>query len=147
MKKTLLLFVLFYSIFGYSQKGMLDSIQIKSSEVPQEFKSLNELKCQSIQSKMLYDKPEMYGFILGNVVDKKYQTYEYEGNEGSILFLEFDKDVEDSKAFIEGLLWGGKKPSKAHPEKILIKDKLMIILSFPYKSKIGETLTEIISKK
>ena len=147
MKKILFLFLLFYSIIGYCQDVKFDSILINPNELPSEFKTTKELECQSIQAKLFYNSPEIYNFILGKLTNKQFQTFEYEGNSGSILYFEFDKESKESKGFIEGLLWGGKKPTKLHPENIFTKGNFLIITSFPFKSKINEILTEIISKK
>jgi hypothetical protein len=147
MKKLLILILLIFTTIGFSQSKAIDSIQIKSNEIPAEYVKLDELECQAIQSELLYQKPEMYSFILGETIDKKFQTYEYDGNKGSILYFEFDRDAENGKQFIENLLWGGKKPNRAHPEQIITKGKIMIILSFPFKSKIGKKISKIIAEK
>jgi len=147
MKKLLIFIVFIYSNIGFSQSKAIDSIQIKSTEISTEYKSFDKLECQAIQSRTLYEKPEMYSFILGETIDKRFQTFEYDGKRGSILYFEFDKDAENGKAFIESLLWGGKKPNKAHPEQIITKGQVMIVLSFPYKSKIGKELTKLIAEK
>lgn len=147
MKNLLILFALISSILGFSQSNLIESIQIKPAEIPTEYKLLEKLECQSIQSKLLYENPDMYNFILGKTLNKKFQSFEYKGNKGSILYFEFDKDPENAKGFIGGLLWGEKKPSKAHPENIITKGNLMIVLSFPLKSEISKELTDLIAGK
>ena len=147
MKKLVILFAFFYSFFGFSQTITLDSIQIKTTEISTDYKVLEKLHCQSIQSKLLYENPEMYSFILGKTLNKRFQSFDYKGKKGSILYFEFDKDPENAKGFIEGLLWGGKKPNKDHPESIIIKGNLLIILSFPFNSEISKELTDLIAGK
>jgi hypothetical protein len=149
MKKilALLLFTVIFVNSGSSQSKAIDSLEIKTSDISSEYKLLKKLKCQAIQSKLLYENPETYSFILGKTIDKKFQTFEYKGKKGSILYFEFDKDADNGKGFIESLLWGGKKPNKAHPENIITKGKVMIILSFPFKSEIGKELTKLVSEK
>ncbi len=147
MKNLLILFALISSILGFSQSNLIESIQIKPAEISTEYKLLEKLECQSIQSKLLYENPDMYNFILGKTLNKKFQSFEYKGSKGSILYFEFDKDPENAKGFIEGLLWGEKKPTKAHPENIITKGNLMIILSFPLKSEISKELTDLIAGK
>jgi len=147
MKKILILILFIYSNIGFSQSKAIDAIQIETTEISAEYKTSEKLECQAIQSKLLYENPEMYSFILGKTLEKRFQTFEYDGEKGSILYFEFDKDAENGKGFIESLLWGGKKPSKAHPEQIITKGNVMIILSFPYKSKIGNELTKLIADK
>jgi hypothetical protein len=144
---TVILFTFIFINTGFSQSNGIDFFEIKSNEIPTEYKSYKKLKTQSVQSKILYESPEMYSFILGELKEKRFQTFKYKGKKGSVLYFEFDKETEKGKGFIEGLLWGGKKPNKAHPEKIITKGKVMIILSFPYKSKIEKEITELILKK
>lgn len=132
---------------GFSQTRKIDSLKIKSDEVPTEFVFSNNLECQAIQSELLYEKPYMYSFILGEILDKRFQTIEYKGKKGSILYFEFDKNAENGKGFIQSLLWGGKKPSKKHPEEIITKGNLMIILSFPLKSEIRKKLIDLINNR
>ena len=147
MKKTLLFLSLICSIITFGQEITIDVVEIKSSEIPTEYTSSNDLECQAIQSKLFYENPEMYSFIIGKTINKRFQTFEYDGKKGSILYFEFDKNADEGKGFVEGLMWGGKKPNKAHPEKIITKENIMIILSFPYKSKIGKELYELIEDK
>jgi hypothetical protein len=135
MKKTLLLLTaLFCFSMSFSQTITVDSLKIKSESISEEHTVLKELQCQSIQSKLLYDNPSMYSFILGNVKEKGYQTIKFKGQTGSILYFIFDKETSGSKGFIEGLLWGGSKPTKEHPEEIIMYGNVMIIISYPYKS-------------
>lgn len=146
-KKLIVIIILIYTNIGFGQSKTIDSLEIKSNEISSEYKTLKKLELQSIQTKNLYNNPEMYSFILGSTINKRFQSFKYKGKKGSILYFEFDEDAENGKEFIEGLLWGGKKPNKSHPETIFTKGKVMIILSFPYKSKIGKELTKLISEK
>jgi hypothetical protein len=135
MKKPLLLLAsLFYFSMSFSQTITVDSLKIKPSTISNEHTVLKELKCQSIQSRLLYDDPSMYSFILGNLKEKAFQTFKFEGQTGSVLYFIVDKETSGSKGFIEGLLWGGSKPTKEHPEEIIMYGNIMIIISYPYKS-------------
>ena len=144
---TLFLFTIVFVSNGFGQSKTIDSLEIKTTEIPTGYKSLKKLECQASQSKLLYENPEMYSFILGKTLDKRFQSFEYKGKKGSILYFEFDKDADPGKGFIEGLLWGGKKPNKAHPENVITKGKVMIILSFPFKSDIRKEITQLVSEK
>ncbi|MBL4642157.1 MAG: hypothetical protein JKY44_01060 [Flavobacteriaceae bacterium] len=144
---TLLLIVTVFINNGFSQSKAIDILEIKTDEIPSEYKISKKLECQAIQSRILYKNPGLYSFILGELKEKRFQTFKYKGKKGSILYFEFDKEAENGKAFIQATLWGGNRPNRAHPEKIITKGNVMIVLSFPFKSEIGETLTELISKK
>ena len=149
MKKLLsiLVITIMFINSGFCQSELINSLEIKTDEVSAEYIFSDKLKCQSTQSSILYKNPGMYSFITGKVIDKKFQTIEHKGKVGSILYFEFDKDAEKGKGFIEGLLLGGKEQNNAHPEEIITKGKVMIILSFPFKSEIGKDLAELMTKK
>ena len=149
MKKTLIIFLFAFTFIsnGFSQSNGIDFFEVKQNEISSEYKTYKKVKTQALQSKLLYESPEMYSYILGELKEKRFQTFKYKGKKGSILYFEFDKEIKKRKGFIEGLLWGGNNPSKAHPEKVITRGKIMIILSFPYKSKIEKEITEIILKK
>jgi hypothetical protein len=147
MKKLLLLLasLLCFSM-SFSQTITVDSLKIKPESIPNEHTVLKELKCQAIQSKLLYDDPSMYSFILGNLKEKGFQTFKFEGQTGSILYFIFDKQTNDSKGFIEGLLWGGNKPTKEHPEEIIMYGNVLIIISYPYKSQATTYFKKVLTK-
>lgn len=149
MKNIVALFLLIFISynFGYSQLNTIDSFEIKLSEIPTEYISHDKLECKSLQSSLLFESPDMYSFILGNVIEKRFQTFEYEATKGSILYFEFDKEAEKGKGFIESLLWGAKESNEAHPEIVITKGNVLIVFSFPYQSEIGITLSEIINDK
>lgn len=146
MKKILILFLLICSNISLGQSKAIDLIKNRVNEISSEYKTSEKLKCQSIQSTLLYKNPEIHSYIFGNTIHKEFQTFKYKGNQGSILYFEFENDADNAKVFVEALLWGGKKPTKSHPESILTKGKTMIILSFPLKSKIRKELNDLLSK-
>ena len=147
MKKTLLLLTsLLYCSMSFGQTITVDSLKIKPETISQEHTVLKELKCQSIQSKLLYDDPSMYSFIIGNLKEKGFQTFAFEGQTGSILYFIFDKETNASKGFIEGLLWGGSKPTKEHPEEIITYGNVLIIISYPYKSTSTTYFKKVLTK-
>ena len=57
MKKLLILIVFIYSNIGFSQAKAIESIQIKSTEIPAEYKTSEKLEYQAKQLKLLYEKP------------------------------------------------------------------------------------------
>ncbi|MFK8059562.1 MAG: hypothetical protein AB8B78_05665 [Polaribacter sp.] len=146
MKKIITLLFLISTYLSFSQSKSIDSVKEKITEISSEYKSYDILKCQSIQATLLYKNPETYSFILGKIKHKEFQTFKYKSDKGSILYFEFDENTEKAKGFIEGLLWGGDKPTKSHPEKIIINNKLMIVVSFPLKSKIRKEILKTLHK-
>ena len=75
MKKLLILIVLIYSNIGFCQSKAIDSIQIKSTQISAEYRTSEKLECQAIQSKLLYENPEMYSFILGKTIKQKISNF------------------------------------------------------------------------
>lgn len=135
MKRTLLLLLsLLCFSMSFGQTITVDSLKIKPATISNEHTVLKELQCQSIQAKLLYNDPSMYSFLIGNLKEKGFQTFKFEGQTGSILYFIFDKETNASKGFIEGLLWGGSKPTKEHPEEIIVYGNVLIVISYPYKS-------------
>ncbi|TXE15982.1 hypothetical protein ES692_14595 [Psychroserpens burtonensis] len=147
MNKLLTLCFLIVSTIGFSPSETINTIKIKPTVLPKEYKSSQDIECQAIQSKLLYKNPEMYRFIIGKTIEKQCQTFEHKGKKGSLLYFEFDRNANEGKGFVEGLLWGGEKPSKAHPETIITKGNIIIVLSFPFKSDLSKELTKIVSRR
>jgi hypothetical protein len=127
MNKLLTLCISIVSTIGFGPSQTIDAIKMKPTELPKEYKSSQDIEYQAIQSKLLYKNPEMYRFILGKTIEKQFQTFEHKEKKGSLSYFEFDRDANEGKRFIEGLPWGGEKPSKAHPETIIIKGNVMIV--------------------
>jgi hypothetical protein len=146
MKKIITLLFLISTSLIFSQSKSIDLVKEKITEISSEYKTYDKLKCQSIQATLLYKNPEIHSYILGETIHKEFQTFKYKGDKGSILYFEFDENAEKAKGFLEGLLWGGDEPTKSHPEKIIIDDKLMIIVSFPLKSKIRKEIVKVLSE-
>ena len=89
----------------------------------------------------------MYSSILGKVTKKDFQTLVGKEDQGSILYFEFEKPLE-MDAFLGGLLWGeSSKPTKAHPEEIKVKDKILIVWSFNKDSQIKALSKEKVLKR
>ncbi|MGL1884871.1 MAG: hypothetical protein OCD76_00040 [Reichenbachiella sp.] len=104
-------------------------------ELPEGYKSTNEINCKSIQASILYEKPETYAMLIGKVKSKSFQSFKSKKDSGSILYLEFE-EAFDKTGFLEGLLWGGNKPTSEHPEEYQVKDNILIIWSLSKKSEI-----------
>ncbi len=143
---TLLLVVLCMGI-SQAQSKPLDQLQLKSFELPKGSELFNELKFQSSQAKLFYEKPELHEEQLGKLLDKRFQTISYKGETGSILYFEFDKDITNAKIFLETLMWEANHPSATHPEAVIRRGHTLLILSFPYKSEVGKHVTRLIRKK
>ncbi len=112
-----------------------EQFQLTSEELPEGYNSTNELNCKSIQANILFDKPDMYAMLIGKVKYKSFQSFKSKKDSGSILYFEFEEPFEQT-GFLEGLLWGGSKPTSEHPEEYEVKDNILIIWSLRKKSQI-----------
>jgi len=130
---TLIFFatILFCSSYGQG----FENLKLTDAEVPEKYKPTDEMLYQSIQAATFYKQTDLYGALIGKVKNKTFQLYESPDDKGAIYYYEFEEKFE-GKDFLQGLLWGGKKPTKAHPEEIFIKDNLLVIWSFVDKSEI-----------
>ena len=90
---------------------------------------------KSIQAGTFYEQTDMYESLIGKIKNKTFQSYESKDDKGAIYYYEFEENF-DRQDFLEGLLWGGKKPTKAHPEEIFVKDNILVIWSFADKSEL-----------
>jgi len=132
------------AIFGFTtvNSGItIDKLKLEVSELPEGYKFTDELICQAIQPELFYENPNIYAVMIGEVKNKSFQAFTNGKDEGSILYFEYEKEFEQT-GFLSGLLWGGNKPSKVHPEEFMIKGNVLIIWSTVKKSPIKE-----ISKK
>src|ERR1041384_3519340 len=82
-----------------------ERMKLIGEEIPKDYKASTEILCKSIQAELFYKNPDLYKSILGNVKSRDFQSFESNGDSGSVLYFEYDHKIENN-AFIEGLLWG-----------------------------------------
>jgi hypothetical protein len=124
MKNIVFLFAIFYSFNTSAQT--LEKIKLAENEIPTEYKLTNESQCISIQACTFYESPDMYESFIGKIKSKDIQNFENKKDSGSIMYFEFEEKFE-MESFLKGLLWGGNKATREHPEQIFVKDKILII--------------------
>ncbi|MFI5218744.1 MAG: hypothetical protein ACHQNT_04580 [Bacteroidia bacterium] len=129
MKKILTVssLVLFVSISLFAQN--LDSLKLSGKEIPEGYSISKENNCISIQACTFYNNPGMYEVLIGKVKNKSFQSFESKKDIGSIMYFEFENGFK-GEGFLDGLLWGGDKPTKEHPEEYFSKGNFLIIWSF-----------------
>ncbi len=118
----------------------IEDLKITVDELPDDYSFTENSNGISVQTSMFYDNPELYQSIIGKVIRKDIQNIENKKEKGSIMYFEFENEYKKN-GFLEGLLWGGKKPTKDHPETFISKGKYLIIISFKDNSQI-RTLSE-----
>lgn len=129
MKKlsAFLFFASFLILPSYGQS--IDSLALSSKEIPEGYSLSKKDQCISIQACTFYDSPDIYEMLIGKIKRKEIQNFVSKKDNGSIMYFEFDGDFK-GEGFLEGLLWGGSKPTKEHPETYLAKKNILVIWSF-----------------
>jgi hypothetical protein len=133
---TLLTFTFSLTVQTYGQN--IDSLQLNDKEIPENYSLTKDNNCISIQACTFYDDPGTYEMLIGKLRTKKFQSFDSKKDKGSIMYFEFE-DGFKGDAFLGGLLWGGDKPTKEHPEEYYSKGNFLIIWSF----KKGSLITKI----
>jgi hypothetical protein len=133
LRLTILFFatLTFYSVLGQG----LDTLKLINTEVPEKYKPADKMLYKSIQAGTFYEQTDLYENFIGKIKNKEFQSYESKDDKGAIYYYEFEKNFTQER-FLEGLLWGGKKPTKAHPEEYFVKDNILVIWSFVDKSEL-----------
>jgi hypothetical protein len=146
MKKLFTLTFLLTLIATISFAQGIEPLKLTEEEVSEDYERTENILCKSIQAALFYKSPEMYSMILGDLVEKGYQSYEKKGDKGTVLYFIFDQDITDN-AFIPGLLWGSVgKPTKAHPEEYIAKGNTLVIWSFDKSSTLKKLSKEKVAK-
>lgn len=135
MKPTLLILIFATLVFPSTYAQGLERLKLTDAEVPEKYKATEKMLYKSIQAGTFYEQTDLYESLIGKIKEKSFQSYESKDDKGAIYYYEFDKDFE-REGFLEGLLWGGNKPTKAHPEEYFVKNNILIIWSFVDKSEL-----------
>lgn len=119
---------------------------------PSEIKKYNLSHIKNYYSNhqaLFYNNSNNYRHILPVISEKYTQSTDNNGEQGTVFYYYFDEKLDDGhKSFLTKLFFGQGKPgSKEYPELMLIKDNYLIIFSFPYQSKDGKEIYDIVKKK
>ena len=133
---TLLTFAFLLTIKTSGQN--IDSLQLTEKQIPENYMLTKESNCISIQACTFYNNPGIYEMLIGKLKTKRVQNFDNKKDKGSIMYFEFEDEFK-GEGFLGGLLWGGNKPTKEHPEEYYAKGKFLIIWSFKKGSLITKT--------
>lgn len=122
----------------------IEKLKLTATEVPEKYKQTDEMLSKAVQPPLFYEQTDLYASFLGKVKSKEFQSFESKDDSGTIYYFEFEKDFTQ-QGFLEGLLWGGKKPTKAHPEEYFVKGNILVIWSFADKSELKKLSKEKIT--
>jgi hypothetical protein len=129
MTKFLTILSISFLLIIKSNGQSIDSLKLLDKEIPEGYTLTKENYCISIQACTFYDNPEMYGTLIGKLKSKQVQNFDSKKDKGSIMYFEFEEGFK-GEDFLGGLLWGGNKPTKEHPEEYYAKGNFLIIWSF-----------------
>jgi hypothetical protein len=142
MSKILRLLIFSCLTIPKLQGQNIDTLKLTAKEIPENYSIVKENNCIAVQACLLYDKPEIYETLIGKLKNKEFQSFDNKKDKGSIMYFEFETDFK-GEGFLDGLLWGGDKPTKEHPEEYYAKGNFLIIWSF----KKGSTIKKISKDK
>lgn len=135
MKNTLSITFLMILVSHFALGQGIENLKLTTSEVPEKYKQTDKMLYKSIQAGTFYGTADLYESIIGKLKNKTFQSYESKDDKGAIYYYEFTENFKQ-QGFLEGLIWGGKKPTKAHPEEYFVKDNILIIWSLSDNSEL-----------
>jgi len=129
--------IIVFSLISICSTGQsIDSLQLSDNEIPAGYTKSPNLLCVTPHASSFYDQTDMYASFLGKVKKKSFQSFDKKGDQGSILYFEYEEEFKGG-SFLKGLLWGsGSKASKSEPDEYYSKGKILVIWSFNLKSDI-----------
>ena len=116
----------------------IDKLKLTDADVPEKYKSTDKMLYKSIQAGNFYEQTHLYESFIGKVKNKEFQSYESKDDKGAIYYYEFEKEFTND-GFLEGLLWGGNKPTKSLRLKYnesFPKENLLRLISFAFGLRI-----------
>ena len=138
MTIKILFAVILTSVVRLSFGQTIDSLKLNDSEIPAGYSKSDEMLCVTPHSNSFYDQTALYETFLGKLTKKEFQSYKKKGDEGSILYFQFEKEFK-GEGFLQGLLWGeNSKPTKSEPDDYYAKGNILIIWSFNLKSELKQ---------
>ena len=138
MTRLLIILIFFVFLVDKSNGQSIDSLQLTDKEITENYSLTKNNNCISIQACTFYDDPGMYEMIIGKLKTKRIQNFDSKKDKGSIMYFEFETEFK-GEGFLGGLLWGGNKPTKEHPEEYYAKGNFLIIWSFKKGSLVTKT--------
>ena len=110
----------------------LDAAMLKPLEIPKECKAIDGKYPTDLQTKILYERYDIYKGILPPLSGKQVQSFQCGRQKGTIFYFEYSSAAERQTAenFVRHLLWGEDHPNADHPEQIEHAENLLLVISF-----------------
>ena len=80
----------------------LDSLKLTDDEIPVGYTKSNNMLCVTPHASSFYNQSDLYDTFLGKVTKKEFQSFTKKGDEGSILYFEFETEFK-GQSFLDGL--------------------------------------------
>ncbi|MDB5033593.1 MAG: hypothetical protein JWQ98_834 [Chlorobi bacterium] len=127
---------------------VIDSLKLAEKDLMAGYTFSEKSHIRSFQANTYYESPGTFSRITGLIEQKASQSIDGpDGDNGTVLFLRFRGPFKGD-GFIQGLIWGnGDGPTAENPEEILIKDDMLVIISFKKGSAMGGNIKEIMKRK
>ena len=86
----------------------------------------------SLQAALHYETVEQAPRVLFKPpISKTYQSFKCGAARSTIHYYEYESQagLEAARGFVEGSIWEGKAPSHEHPELIIARDNVLVVIS------------------
>jgi hypothetical protein len=112
-----------------------DALHVAASELPEGWSLSKEMRTASPQPATLLED-DLYSQILPKARHQDFQTIVGKSATGSILYFDWGEKIPDAvEEFVPPLLYGEKtQATKEHPELLVRKGGVLLILSFPFEA-------------
>lgn len=109
----------------------IETVMIEPAELGAQCKSVNGEFAVSMQASTHYSMAKDKALLGAPPEKTMYQSFDCRGRKSTIYYYQYrtKKDRKRAQAFAKGLIWGGDGPSRLHPELILAKDNVLIVIS------------------
>jgi len=148
--KRLVSFIIFFAVFSnYAQTNKFESLINSVKREFTDYVAVDTFYYQQFRTKIFYESVESYDMLLGNVLSKDFQSFLVGGVSGSVIFFEFDKEIDEGgKGLLNSFLWGGGNQASAlWPDELVIYKNYLVIISFPYQSEQAAKLKELLTSE
>lgn len=126
MIKNILLLISLLSSASTSFAQTLDSLKLNAIEIPAGYNKTDELVCATTYSSSFYNQTDLYESIVGKLIKKEYQSFNKKGDQGAILYFQFEKDFK-AQSFLNGLLWGQEKKRQRQYQMNIMQKEVFLL--------------------
>lgn len=125
----------------------LKNVMLNASDFEENIEIGNENYTKSYDVWALYNGIEVYQ--LPELESKEFQSFRRGSDKGNVFYFLFSDNLnEGSEVLIEKIIWNNKTSrNNNRPAKYYIKDNILVVLYFNFKSAIGSNIENIVKNK